>query len=163
MPRRGRPGRCDATARFGGPRGQDATCRTRAGNRRPTRTGSIEPIEPTSSQRDPDAIGAALTAWLRDRPDAPDDVALVEVHKPDGNGMSSDTVLFTVRWDGADRPLVARVEPQADDVPVFPSYDLEMQRRVMALVSDQTTAPVPAPVFALMREMERLMSGGSEP
>lgn len=112
----------------------------------------------TSSQRDPDAIGTVLAAWLRDRPDAPDDVSLVEVHKPDGNGMSSDTVLFTVRWDGTDRPLVARVAPQADDVPVFPSYDLEMQRRVMALVASETTAPVPAPVFA---EQDPSVLGGA--
>ena len=75
-------------------------------------------------------------------------MALVEVHKPDGNGMSSDTVLFTVRWDGTDRPFVARVEPQADDVPVFPSYDLGLQHRVMTLVAARTDAPVPAPVFA---------------
>lgn len=106
-----------------------------------------QPEHLSSSQRDPEAIGAAITAWLATQPDAPADVALVEVHKPDGNGMSSDTVLFTVRWDGADRPLVARVEPSGEDLPVFPTYDLGLQARVMALVADATDAPVPAPRF----------------
>lgn len=101
----------------------------------------------SSSQRDPDAVGNGITAWLAARPDTPDDVALVELHKPDGNGMSSDTVLFTVRWDGAERPLVARVEPSTDDLPVFPSYDLGLQRRIMELVATETDAPVPVPVF----------------
>ncbi|MCB0977281.1 MAG: phosphotransferase family protein [Acidimicrobiales bacterium] len=67
--------------------------------------------------------------------------------KPDGNGMSSDTVLFTLRWGGSDRPMVARIEPRLDDVPVFPSYDLDLQRRAMTLVDETTTAPVPKPVF----------------
>ncbi len=93
-------------------------------------------------------MGAALSDWLRSRPDTPDDVALVEVHKPDGNGMSSDTVLFTVRWDGSDRHFVARVEPSTEDLPVFPSYDLDLQARVMALVASETSAPAPRPVFA---------------
>lgn len=80
-------------------------------------------------------------------PGSPSDVALVDVSKPDGNGMSSDTVIFTIRWDGAPRPLVARVEPSGDDLPVFESYDLEVQRRIMDLVARETSAPVPAPVF----------------
>jgi aminoglycoside phosphotransferase (APT) family kinase protein len=100
-----------------------------------------------SSQRDPEEIGAAITAWLAGQPDAPGDVSLIEVHKPDGNGMSSDTVLFTVRWDGTDRPLVARVEPSGEDLPVFPTYDLGLQGRVMTLVASATDAPVPAPRF----------------
>lgn len=106
------------------------------------------PESMSTSQRDAGDIAAAVTAWIAEQDGSPDDVALVDVQKPDGNGMSSDTVLFTVRWGGTERHLVARVEPSTDDVPVFPSYDLGLQARVMALVAVETDAPVPAPVFS---------------
>ncbi len=41
------------------------------------------------------------------------------------------------------RRLVARVEPPATDYPVFTTYDLDMQFRVMRLVADATDVPVP--------------------
>ena len=39
--------------------------------------------------------------------------------------------------------LVARIEPPATDYPVFTTYDLDMQFRVMRLVRDHTAVPVP--------------------
>ena len=65
--------------------------------------------------------------------------------------MSSETMLFTARWeeDGvrADHPLVARIEPPATAWPVFPTYDLDMQFRVMQLVRERTGVPVPEPLW----------------
>lgn len=39
--------------------------------------------------------------------------------------------------------FVARLAPTSDAFPVFPSYDLERQVRVMRLVGDRSSAPVP--------------------
>jgi len=57
--------------------------------------------------------------------------------------MSSETILFDATWrDNAER-LVARLAPDPADVTVFPSYDLERQFRVMKLVGELTSVPVP--------------------
>ncbi len=65
--------------------------------------------------------------------------------------MSSETVLFTAGWeeDGerSDHRLVARIEPPAGAWPVFPTYDLDMQFRVMRLVRAETGVPVPEPLW----------------
>ncbi len=67
--------------------------------------------------------------------------------RPESNGMSSETVLFTARWSevGApvERRLVARIEPPSTAYPLFPHYDLDMQFRVMRLVGEHTSVPVP--------------------
>ena len=65
-------------------------------------------------------------------------------------GMSSETILFEASWqqDGQQRHerLVARVAPHPADAPVFPSYDLEKQARVIELAGDMSSVPVP-PIF----------------
>ena len=70
-----------------------------------------------------------------------------DVSSPESNGMSSETLLFTAVWDEDGAPvahrLVARIEPPATDYPVFTTYDLGMQFRVMRLVGEQTEVPVP--------------------
>jgi len=108
------------------------------------------PTNLQSSRRDPERLAATLEGWLREQLPGTDP-AITAVAKPDGNGMSSDTILFDARWhdDGelVEQAFVARIEPEADDVPVFPSYDLGLQHRVMALVAEHTPAPVPAPVW----------------
>ncbi len=109
--------------------------------------GAASAARPASSRRDPDATRVALEQWLATRlpSDAKPEVA--EVHVPEANGMSSETVLLDARWtvDGerVDRPLVARIAPDTDAVPVFPSYDLEQQFRTMQLVRELTAVPVP--------------------
>jgi aminoglycoside phosphotransferase (APT) family kinase protein len=61
--------------------------------------------------------------------------------------MSSETILFDARWHEGGRTreerLVARIAPDADDVPVFPDYDLERQFLVIRLVNERTQVPVP--------------------
>ncbi len=65
----------------------------------------------------------------------------------DANGMSSETIVLTGRWEQDGRPVeqkwVARVAPSAADVPVFPSYRLDHQFEVIRLVGELTDVPVP--------------------
>lgn len=80
------------------------------------------------------------------------------VVKPEGNGMSSETILFDATWriDGAPVAgrFVARIEPELDKMPLFPSYDLALQHRVMAIVAESTDVPVPtAPWFEASAEV----------
>jgi aminoglycoside phosphotransferase (APT) family kinase protein len=101
----------------------------------------------TTSTRDVAELGRRIEAWLGTQ--LPKDAAPVVsgVVKPEGNGMSSETVLFDATWttDGemVVRRCVARIEPELDKVPVFPTYDLDMQYRVMQLVGEATEVPVP--------------------
>ena len=57
--------------------------------------------------------------------------------------MSSDTILFTVESPAGIERLVARLSPDADAVPVFPTYDLDKQFRIMKLVGERSAVPVP--------------------
>ena len=101
--------------------------------------------EITVSHREAETLRAGLEAWLRERsPDA----AVVDLRRPEGNGMSSETLLFEAVLDGRRRELVARVAPAADDVPVFRSYDLGMQFRVMQLVAERSDTPVPRTLWS---------------
>ncbi|MGZ4796322.1 MAG: phosphotransferase family protein [Acidimicrobiia bacterium] len=70
-------------------------------------------------------------------------VIVSDVGEP-GNGMSSETALFTVDHpDGRSERLVARLAPLPDVYPVFRTYDLAMQQRCMDLVRTRTDAPAP--------------------
>jgi aminoglycoside phosphotransferase (APT) family kinase protein len=72
---------------------------------------------------------------------------LTALSTPESTGMSSETVLFTARWaeDGTptERRLVARIEPPPTAYPLFPTYDLDMQFRVLRLVAEHSSVPVP--------------------
>ena len=103
----------------------------------------------TRSSRNPDELRHALSEWLNQRlPNGEASVLGVEV--PEANGMSSETLLVTATWADAEaatpreRRLVARVEPAASDVPVFPTYDLTGQFEVLGLVAKRSDVPVPA-------------------
>ena len=99
------------------------------------------------SSRDTAALPAVLSGWLSTV--LPGGVApRVTVESGvDANGMSSETIILTARWDedGApvERRMVARVAPTSADVPVFPSYRLDHQFDVIRLVGDKTEVPVP--------------------
>jgi aminoglycoside phosphotransferase (APT) family kinase protein len=111
----------------------------------PDRTALEEGLARTS--RDPGALRDRLETWLVGRlPDA-DRVRVGEVTSPASNGMSSETLLFDASWHDAGgehrADLVARVEPDTVDTPVFPVYDLASQFRIISLVGDRTSVPVP--------------------
>jgi aminoglycoside phosphotransferase (APT) family kinase protein len=101
----------------------------------------------TTSTRDPVETAGALGEWLVGKVGTGGPVSVTAVSSPASNGMSSETLLFTAGWseDGApvERRMVARIEPPAADYPVFTTYDLDMQFRVMHLVRTATTVPVP--------------------
>jgi aminoglycoside phosphotransferase (APT) family kinase protein len=97
----------------------------------------------TRSSRDPDLVRAALEAWLATKVGPDGDAEITELHATSANGMSSETLLFDARWGGEERHLVARVAPAAEDVPVFPTYDLTRQHTVIDLVGRHTAVPTP--------------------
>ena len=65
----------------------------------------------------------------------------------DSNGMSSETIILTGRWDADghqhEDKWVARVAPAEADVPVFSSYRMDHQFDVIRLVGEKTDVPVP--------------------
>jgi len=65
----------------------------------------------------------------------------------DANGMSSETIILTGRWEQGGRPFeqrwVVRVAPSAADVPVFPTYRMDHQFDVIRLVGELSDVPVP--------------------
>lgn len=97
-----------------------------------------------TSTRDEDELRERLAAWLAEQPEVVGTPWLDRVERPDANGMSSETLLFEARWAGGGGRFVARLRPAADAYPVFPTYDLERQVRVMRLVAESTDVPVPA-------------------
>ena len=105
------------------------------------------PEEMKRSTRDPAALRGALRSWLASR--LPVDAApeISEVTSPSSTGMSSETLLFEARWAEAGEArggaFVARVEPDADDCPVFPVYDLKAQFDLLRLVRERSRVPVP--------------------
>jgi aminoglycoside phosphotransferase (APT) family kinase protein len=85
--------------------------------------------------------------WIEERLPAGARPEVSAFDVPSSNGLSSETVLFDVTWTDAgtarvDR-LVARLAPAASAVPVFPSYDLERQYRVLEGVATLSSVPVP--------------------
>ena len=106
-----------------------------------------ETDRPTVSTRDPEEVRQRLERWLAHRLPAGAAPRVSELAVPATNGMSSETMLFDAHWheDGCalTESFVARVAPDPDNVPVFPVYDLDRQFRVMQLVGEQTSVPVP--------------------
>lgn len=100
------------------------------------------------SSRDRSEVQARLTAWLATR--LPEGAAprITGLEGTSANGMSSETLLFDAAWDDGDQPcehrLVARLAPGAEDVPVFPRYDLDQQFAAIRLVGEHSDVPVPA-------------------
>jgi aminoglycoside phosphotransferase (APT) family kinase protein len=99
----------------------------------------------TPWRRDPEELKPRLTAWANEKIAA--GAKVVDVGEP-GNGMSSETVLFDVEHDGRLDRLVARMAPLPELYPVFPEYDLELQRRCMQLVRAHTDVPAPEVVHS---------------
>ena len=99
------------------------------------------------SSRDVTELPAVMSQWLSTvmpggtKPDVTVESGI------DSNGMSSETIILTGRWEADGEPVeqrwVARVAPTAEDVPVFPTYRLDHQFEVIRLVSELTDVPVP--------------------
>jgi aminoglycoside phosphotransferase (APT) family kinase protein len=93
-------------------------------------------------RRSPAELADGLTGWARATlgPDA----TVVDIAAPQGSGMSSETVLFTISGTDVAGRYVARLAPDPRSHPVFPDYDLTLQQRCMALVAERTEVPVPS-------------------
>ena len=105
---------------------------------------------PQTSTRDLDDLQNRLEALLTRQLAADAAPTVTGLETPGSSGMSSETVLFEAAWTSGDgvrtEELVARLAPDAANVPVFPTYDLDRQFNVMRVVGDLGVAPVP-PVF----------------
>ncbi|HEY4929114.1 MAG TPA: phosphotransferase family protein [Acidimicrobiales bacterium] len=114
---------------------------------RPDGTVEMDAERITTSTRDPGEMRDKFEQWLRATLPGGSNARVVDLTSPESNGMSSETLLVDAAWTegGTEvtRRLVARVEPPATDYPVFTTYDLDMQYRVMRLVSASTDVPIP--------------------
>ncbi|HET6952104.1 MAG TPA: phosphotransferase family protein [Acidimicrobiales bacterium] len=91
----------------------------------------------TPWRRDPAAIEHAFHRWARS---IRGDRAVVSEFRMPESGMANDTVLFSV--DG--EPLAARLAPApGSPYATFPTFDLELQRKVIDLVRERTDVPAP--------------------
>ena len=99
------------------------------------------------SSRDVSALPDVISGWLSTV--MPGGVApeITVESGVDANGMSSETIILTGRWDEdgqrREEKWVARVAPTAQDVPVFSSYRMDHQFDVIRLVGENTDVPVP--------------------
>ncbi|MDH6196622.1 aminoglycoside phosphotransferase (APT) family kinase protein [Mycobacterium frederiksbergense] len=99
------------------------------------------------SSRDVTTLPSVLSKWLSTV--MPGGIApeITVESGVDSNGMSSETIMLTGRWEEDGEPKeqkwVARVAPTTDDVPVFSSYRLDHQFEVMRQVGELTDVPVP--------------------
>jgi aminoglycoside phosphotransferase (APT) family kinase protein len=100
----------------------------------------------TQEGRDPAALADGFRRWSAARLGVPSTEVDV-LAGSDANGLSSETVPFDLAYAGDGGPvserLVARLEPDLDDVPVFPSYELGHQVAVLTTVAERTPVPVP--------------------
>lgn len=96
---------------------------------------------PLPSKRDPERLARTLEPWFAERLGAP--CRISDVGIPEGTGMSSETLLFTVHHGERSEPVVTRLRPDMSDWPVFPVYDLGAQAGAMRLVQRYSAVPVP--------------------
>lgn len=100
------------------------------------------------SGRDVSTVPAVLSEWLSTvMPSGVKPEVTVE-SGIDSNGMSSETIILTGRWDEdgkkVEQKWVARVAPPtAEDVPVFITYRMDHHFDVIRLVEELTDVPVP--------------------
>lgn len=101
----------------------------------------------TTTERDLDAVAAALAQWLATKVEADRPPEVTSITRPTAGGMSSTTLLFDATWTergaAAGGAFVARLPPEDSSFPVFETYDLATQFAVMAGVAEATDVPVP--------------------
>lgn len=100
-----------------------------------------------TATRDLEQTRVNLERWLSRRLPAPATPAVSQIEAPSANGLSSETLLFDVTWaqGGLDtgHSFAARVAPDPANLPVFPSYDLEAQFRLLQILGELDPVPVP--------------------
>jgi aminoglycoside phosphotransferase (APT) family kinase protein len=105
---------------------------------------------PTPLVEDAEGTRARLAEWFSDRMGTAVEVSSLTI--PESTGMSNVTLLFDISWQEAgetrEEACVGRLQPEIER-PVFPSYDLALQYRVMETLSEKTDIPAP-----IMRGLE---------
>ena len=96
---------------------------------------------PLPSKRNPQELAHTLEAWFTK--ELGQQCTISDVGIPEGTGMSSETLLFTLHHDGLVEPVVTRLNPDMNDWPVFTVYDLAAQAGAMRLVGKHSDLPVP--------------------
>ena len=105
---------------------------------------------PLPSKRDPQQLASVLSAWFTRQ--FGHECTISDVGIPEGTGMSSETLLFTIHHAGVSEPVVTRLSPDMNDWPVFPVYDLAAQAGAMRLMAAHTDVPVPVVRFLELDE-----------
>jgi aminoglycoside phosphotransferase (APT) family kinase protein len=99
------------------------------------------------SSRDLTALPEVMSQWLSTVLPGGAAPEITVESGVDSNGMSSETIILTGRWDEdgvrREQKWVARVAPTEQDVPVFSSYRMDHQFDVIRLVGEKTDVPVP--------------------
>ncbi|MCV7065325.1 phosphotransferase family protein [Mycolicibacterium farcinogenes] len=99
------------------------------------------------SSRDVTTLPSVLSKWLSTMMPGGVTPEITVESGVDSNGMSSETIMLTGRWEENGEPRkqqwVARVAPTQDDVPVFSSYRLDHQFELMRQIGELTDVPVP--------------------
>lgn len=99
------------------------------------------------SARDVSTLPAVMSQWLATVMPGGVKPEITVESGVDSNGMSSETIILTGRWDSDgeahEEKWVARVAPAVGDVPVFSSYEMDHQFEVIRLVGEKTDVPVP--------------------
>src|SRR5712691_1230364 len=86
---------------------------------------------------DPALMSKRIEAWCAHT--IGPDITVIDVTTPEGSGMSSETLLFRVQRGAVAEDYVARLAPlPSQQFTTFPTYDLELERRVMQLVARET-------------------------
>lgn len=105
--------------------------------------------EAKRSSRDLEGVRRGLEQALAAQVPEGRDHAVDSIAGTSATGMSSETLLFDASWtergERRSERLVARVAPQGEDVPVFPTYDLPGQYLTIKTVATLTDVPVPSP------------------
>ena len=97
------------------------------------------PTEIQRTTRDPAQLRERLQAWLRQHHPGAE---ITDLQATSATGMSSDTLLFDATWDGGTpERLVARLAPDPDDAPVFPTYDLTRQYDLIRAAAPYVPVP----------------------
>lgn len=100
---------------------------------------------PIPVQRDPETTAAQLARWLSTKLTAATSISVSNLTPPQSTGFSNDTLLFDLACELDGEPAgggrVVRIRPSG--YAVFPTYDLAQQFRVMRILGEHTSIPVP--------------------
>ncbi|TDG12565.1 phosphotransferase family protein [Seongchinamella unica] len=99
---------------------------------------------PTPLVEDLDGTRQKLEGWFSARRGT--EISIRDLNIPEATGMSNVTLLFDIHWqengETQSQSCVGRLQPEIER-PVFPSYDLREQYKVMEAVGRHSDIPVP--------------------